>query len=113
MKSGLIIVYIGVETFSRTQLRRYGKSLDIFTIKRSIELLRQLGIRFTIGLIIFDPLMNLDELRENIKFIEENNLVGNISSISKEMRIQRGTPYYKMANKKRITLILNQDDLVF
>ena len=113
VKSGLIIVYIGVETFSRTQLRRYGKSLDIFTIKRSIELLRQLGIRFTIGLIIFDPLMNLDELRENIKFIEENNLVGNISSISKEMRIQRGTPYYKMANKKRITLILNQDDLVF
>ena len=113
VKSGLIIVYIGVETFSHTQLRRYGKSLDIFTIKRSIELLRQLGIRLTIGLIIFDPLMNLPELRENIKFIEENDLLGNISSISKEMRIQRGTPYYKMANKKGITLTLNQDDLVF
>jgi radical SAM superfamily enzyme YgiQ (UPF0313 family) len=113
VKSGLKIVYIGVETFSTTQLRRYGKSLDIFTIKRSIELLRQLRIRFTIGLIIFDPLMNLAELIENIKFIEENNLRGNISSISKEMRIQRGTPYYKMANKKGITLTLNQDDLVF
>lgn len=113
LRSGLIIVYIGVETFSPTQLRRYGKSLDLFTIKKSIELLQQLGIRFIIGLIIFDPLMNLSELRENIKFIEENNLLGNISSISKEMRIQRGTPYYKMANKKGITLTLNQDDLVF
>jgi len=113
VQSGLIYVYIGVESFSATQLRRYGKSLDIFTIKRSIELLQQLGIRFIIGLIIFDPLMNFAELRENIKFIEENNLLGNISSISKEMRIQRGTPYYKMANKKGITLTLNQDDLVF
>jgi len=113
VKSGLIIVYIGVETFSSTQLRRYGKSLDLITIKKSIELLQQMGIRFTIGLIIFDPLMNFAELKENIKFVEENNLLGNVSSISKEMRIQRGTPYYEMANKKGITLTLNQDDLVF
>lgn len=113
VQSGLIYVYIGVESFSAAQLRRYGKSLDIFTIKRSIEILQKLEIRFTIGLIAFDPLMNLSELIENIKFIEVNNLLGNISSISKEMRIQRGTPYYKMANKKGMTLTLSQDDLVF
>jgi anaerobic magnesium-protoporphyrin IX monomethyl ester cyclase len=113
VRSGLMYVYIGVETFSVTQLRRYGKSLDLSTIKKAIELLRQLGIRFTVGLITFDPLMDFDELKENIKFIEENNLIGNISSISKEMRIQRGTLYYEMVNKMGIALTFNQDDLVF
>lgn len=111
--AGLKYVYVGIETFSPVQRKRYSKNLDDVALRESIKVLRKLGIRFTIGLISFDPLMTFEELKENIAYIERYKILGNISSISKEMRIQKGTPYYEMARRRGLSMSLSQEDLVF
>lgn len=94
-KIGLKYCFLGVETFSPTQAARYGKRLDLSTFEKSIAYLRNLGIYYTIGLILWDPLMTVDELKTNLQFIESHNLLGKTASLLKPMRIMVNSKYWK------------------
>lgn len=98
-KIGLGRIFLGVESGSTGQLKRYTKGTKPEENLAAISLLRNLGIDIDIGMILFDPLMTLDELNENINFIEKAKIIGSISVLAHEVRIQENTPLLRILKK--------------
>jgi radical SAM superfamily enzyme YgiQ (UPF0313 family) len=72
---GLTQVYLGVESGSAAQLRRYYKGVRPEDNSLALEVLNDLGIQAACGWIMFDPLMAPGEIQENVRFIRRNNLL--------------------------------------
>lgn len=90
---GLKYCFLGIETFSETQSSRYNKRLDLSQFDEAISMLTGLNIHYTIGLIIWDPLMDKSELIQNLRFIKEKNLLGKTASLLKCLRVQINSQY--------------------
>ncbi|MCG8467923.1 MAG: cobalamin-dependent protein, partial [Gemmatimonadetes bacterium] len=66
--AGMYRLFMGLESGSNTQLKRYGKGIKVEHSIRAVRLLSALGIRLRFGFITFDPLMQgLRELKENLR----------------------------------------------
>ena len=90
-RAGLKKVFLGIESGSITQLKRYNKGLSIEESEMAISMVKdkfKLGLE--IGFIMFDPEVVLGEVIENIKFIERNAILENISWFLNILRIQAG-----------------------
>lgn len=73
-KAGLDRLFMGIESGSRAQLRRYGKGIDAEHSIIAIRILSALGIPLRFGFITFDQLMiGLEDLKENIAFLERTD----------------------------------------
>ena len=84
MKCGLKDLFVGIE--SGCNVNTNLKTID------KIRLLEEAGLSIDIGFIFFDYYMTPDNIKENIRFIEDNNLYTLASSLIKPLRIQ---PYTK------------------
>lgn len=74
-ESGWVWSFMGVESGSLSQLKRYGKGITPEQSRTAIKLMKELGIGFESGFIMFDPLMSAKEVLENVKFIQESGLL--------------------------------------
>ncbi len=95
MKCGLKDLFVGIESGCESQLRRYNKCTNINTnlkVINKIRILEEEGLSVDIGFIFFDYYMTPDDIKENIRFIEDNQLYTLASSLIKPIRIQ---PYTK------------------
>lgn len=95
MNCGLKDLFVGIESGCESQLRRYNKCTNVNTNLKTIEKIRLLekdGLSIDIGFIFFDYYMTPDDIKENIRFIEDNQLYTLASSLIKPIRIQ---PYTK------------------
>jgi radical SAM superfamily enzyme YgiQ (UPF0313 family) len=92
-------LFLGIESGSRSQLKRYGKGVTPEDNEIVLRFLKDIGIDVDIGFIMFDPLMTFDELLDNIEFIKRNGLDRSSSRVIKEMLVLPGTPYEKMLSK--------------
>jgi radical SAM superfamily enzyme YgiQ (UPF0313 family) len=92
-KAGLVKIFVGLESGSETQLKRYRKGFTLDEFTKAYELLKKSNIECEFGLILLDPLMNLEELKDSLSFLETNGYVYEISSICKELRVQIGNSY--------------------
>lgn len=91
---GVSKIFLGVESGSVKQLERYNKKLTPKEMLNAFDALKKIDIDMEAGFIMFDPLINIDEIKENIKFIR----TGKILDISdtrpdKCMRAQDMTDY--------------------
>jgi radical SAM superfamily enzyme YgiQ (UPF0313 family) len=93
---GLRKVFIGIESGSDSQLKRLGKGHSSFEALTSINAIKELNINLELGFIMFDPLCSLREIKENIDFLYNNDLVRHASFISNELRLQINVPYIKL-----------------
>ena len=93
-RAGLVKLFLGFESGVQSQIDRYGKGykLQEFIIAKSI--LDELEIEYELGYISIDPLMSLEELHESLLFIKEEGCIPYISSIYKELRVQKGNRSY-------------------
>lgn len=98
-EAGLRSLFLGIESGSDSQLRRYCKGVTAEQSVAAIELLNKLGIEQDIGYIIFDPLVTVDELMQTVEFLERCNLNSNMSRFAKDMRIVPFTHYHKVHGK--------------
>lgn len=92
---GLKDLFVGIESGCESQLRRYNKCTNVNINLKTIDKIRHLeeeGLSVDIGFIFFDYYMTLDNVKENIRFIEDNKLYTLASSLIKPIRIQ---PYTK------------------
>lgn len=101
--TGLRYCFLGLETFSKSQAIRYNKNLNLSNFKYTISFFKDRGIIYTIGLILWDPLMKKSELMENLDFIKSNCLLGNTASLLKTMRIQLNSQYSKKYEKLTVS----------
>lgn len=92
-KAGFDRLFVGIESGSATQLRRYGKGVTPEENETVLKVFKNIGIEPDIGFIMFDPLMSIEELRENILFISRNGLDRGESRLSKRMILIPGTRY--------------------
>ena len=68
-RHGLFLVFTGLEDGTDKGLRSLGKRMTVASARRGISILRQLGISFDYGFILFRPESTFDSLRENIRFL--------------------------------------------
>ena len=73
-EAGLSLIFVGIESFAPTQLRRFGKGTSPENHIKAIRLLESLNIELELGLILFDPLVTLDELRTNVEALKKTGL---------------------------------------
>jgi len=102
--AGLRTVYIGIETGSSTQLKRYNKGTNIQIAEEAIALCRKLDLNMAIGFIILDPLVSKKEIIENITFISRNHIEGNLSFPLNKLRCYPGIPYIAMIKNEEMKL---------
>lgn len=98
-EAGLRSLFLGIESGSDSQLRRYCKGVTVKQSVAAIELLNKLGIEQDIGYIIFDPLVTVDELMQTVQFFETCRISSHISRFAKDMRIIPYTHYYERYGK--------------
>jgi len=118
MAAGLDRVFLGLESFSPSQLKRYGKSISAHANYQAVKVLHELGVNVVAGYIPIDPLMDLGELRENLAGLRATGMYKNVSSPLSILRIQEGSAYLKMAQIRGRQDGVNyvgerSDDLVF
>ena len=93
-QAGLVKLFLGFESGVQSQIDRYGKGFKLqeFIVAKSI--LDELGIEYELGYISIDPLMTLEELQASLLFIKDEDCIPYISSIYKELRVQKGNRAY-------------------
>jgi hypothetical protein len=68
--NGATSVFLGIESGCDTVLKRIGKRISTEQIRRGVRIVRESGIKLTIGFIMFEPDATLAELEENFNFLE-------------------------------------------
>lgn len=113
-RAGLREVFLGIESGSKEQIRRYRKSSTAQSNIKAVRLLRKLGIQLDIGFIMFDPEMSLEELKYNINFLREAGLANHDARMNKKLRIEPFTCLEtEMREKGIIGKQLAVDDVIF
>jgi len=92
---GLRKIFLGIESGSAEQLKRYNKQHNPDEAVIVINLLRKLKLQIEIGYIIFDPLCSLQDVKENINYLLKNKLSEITSSLGSglELRLHFATQY--------------------
>jgi radical SAM superfamily enzyme YgiQ (UPF0313 family) len=91
--SGLRKAFLGIESGSSSQLRRYAKGHTPEDAAVAAAVLHDLGVDVEVGWIMFDPLCSRAELAENVEFLRATGLFRNTSYVFSEMRLQIGGRY--------------------
>ncbi len=93
-KAGLREIFIGVESCSKEQLKRYKKGVSPNDNLKAIKVLQKLGFTVDTGFILFDPKMDYEDLKASVELIEDIHKLGIDSRSIKSLRVQPKTQYY-------------------
>lgn len=88
-------VFIGIESGSTEQIKRYKKNNEQLKSIKAVMTLNSLSINVDIGFILFDPFMTLDDLIKNLDFVLQAGIVTNYSRLAKKLRVEPLTSYAK------------------
>lgn len=110
--AGLIRVFLGLESGSQSQLRRYGKQVTVEENYKAIEILHDLGVDVVAGYIPIDYLMTVTELHETLEFLEKTGMGLKVSNPLSILRVQAGSSYQKLMKHEGL-LGEQTEDLVF
>ncbi|MDQ7826494.1 MAG: cobalamin-dependent protein [Candidatus Eremiobacteraeota bacterium] len=91
VEKGLTHVFIGIESLSDTQLRRYRKGSRVSQITAAAGMLRELSISCSAGFIPFDPFVTVPELAENFRNLRDTGIIAMVNTPLKVLRLQKGT----------------------
>ncbi|OAT80739.1 B12-binding domain-containing radical SAM protein [Desulfotomaculum copahuensis] len=75
VEAGLRDVFLGVESGARSALDRFRKGTTVAQNERALKILRNLGIHISLGFINFDPGATLEEIKENLYFLQRMDLL--------------------------------------
>ncbi len=97
---GLDMVFTGVESFVPRQLDLFRKGVTAEKNIQAIQILKEKGIPFSLGLILFDPYTTIDELIYNIDVLLEleyynTDYAGAFPvSLNDPLKVVKGSPIY-------------------
>lgn len=81
-ENGLSRLFVGIESGSDDQLQRYQKGYTANSVISAIRYFSLLGVKLRFGFIFFDPLMTIQDIRDNIEFLGRTDIVLNKDEIS-------------------------------
>ena len=73
--AGLTRLLLGIESGRPDVLKRLGKHASIAGNEKAIATIREAGREPEIGFIMFDAASTLDDIRENLKFLQRNRIL--------------------------------------
>jgi anaerobic magnesium-protoporphyrin IX monomethyl ester cyclase len=89
---GLKHVYVGIESVSSRQLKLFNKNVVKDQNRRALEILDELNIEYNIGLILYDPYSQLEEIADTARFLR--SIQGFPLGLN-GLNILPGTPLYE------------------
>lgn len=96
---GLRQVFLGIESGSPIQLRRYAKGHKTEECLAASKIVLEVGCHLELGFIMFDPLCSLAEVVENVDFLLDNKLSEYVSGPTSELRLQLGSRYLSILER--------------
>ena len=99
-EAGFAFLFIGTESGSPTQLRRYGKAATPYENEEALKIIEEAGIRAVPGFIMFDPEVTLEELKENISFLRRTGMDKRVTYSLKAFIPMHGIPMSQRLIKK-------------
>lgn len=124
VQAGLKDIFIGLESFSPPQLKRYGilpfgkhtkgekKQADANS--QVVELLDNSEVTLVAGFIPIDPLMiDINELEYNLIMLKTSKMYRHVTNPLHVLRVQVGTAYENLAKHAGLISEKNKVDLVF
>jgi radical SAM superfamily enzyme YgiQ (UPF0313 family) len=67
--AGLFLVYMGLESGSEQGLETLAKGVDVQQNLAAVRVLKELGLTFEFGFMLFDPSTTFASIRDNIAFL--------------------------------------------
>ena len=78
--AGMWLAYLGIESGNGEGLRVLNKQISVEQNRRAIGLLKDLGVRYDFGFMLFDPSSTFATVRENVRFLREICLDGSATA---------------------------------
>jgi anaerobic magnesium-protoporphyrin IX monomethyl ester cyclase len=106
--AGLTRLLLGIESGRPEVLKRLGKHASITGNEQAIATVREAGLEPEIGFIMFDAASTLDDILENLKFLQRNRLVDRLGRTANLLYHDhvafKGTPGYQTALHRKMLL---------
>jgi radical SAM superfamily enzyme YgiQ (UPF0313 family) len=112
-RAGFEEVFLGIESGCDRQLKRYCKGADSETNAMAVRILQEEGFYVDIGFLMFDPEASLNDIRENIVFLERTGLINTDARLIKEVRVVPSTPLAHSLSNRGLLGALNYDQLKY
>jgi radical SAM superfamily enzyme YgiQ (UPF0313 family) len=112
--AGLFLVYMGIESGVDAGLEVLHKQMTVEQNLAGVQNLKQLGILFGYGFMLFDPSSSFESVRENIKFLRQIVGDGSAAATFSRMLPYGGTPIRdQLQQEGRLRGDLTHPDYVF
>jgi anaerobic magnesium-protoporphyrin IX monomethyl ester cyclase len=113
-EAGLFLVYMGIESGVEAGLDVLHKQMTVEQNLAAVQTLKQLGIIFGYGFMLFDPSSSFESIRGNIKFLRQIVGDGSAAATFSRMLPYGGTPIRDQLRKEgRLRGDLTHPDYVF
>jgi len=86
-------IFVGVESGSPSQLRRYGKGQTVEQTADALRVGSSLGLPMEFGFITFDPLLTPSELTENIEFLARTDIMSPVTPGGVQTKLEKVADY--------------------
>ena len=112
--AGLFLVYMGIESGVEAGLEVLFKQMTVEQNLTGVQTLKELGILFGYGFMLFDPSSSFESVRENIGFLRQIVGDGSAAAVFSRMLPYGGTPIRDQLQKQgRLRGDLTRPDYVF
>ncbi len=106
VEAGLTRLLLGIESGGREVLKRLGKHASVTGNERAIATVREAGLEPEIGFIMFDAASTLDDILQNLKFLQRNRLLDRLGRTANLLYHDhvafKGTPGYQTALQRNM-----------
>jgi len=90
--AGLYVVYLGIESGNSAGLQTLNKKLTSEQSLHATDVLREIGLPYSYGFMLFDPSSTFDSVRENVAFLRRITAGGAVPAVMTRMLPYAGTP---------------------
>lgn len=112
-EAGLSLVYLGVESLSDTQLKRYGKGVRAIDSIKAVEVIEAIEIPMELGYILFDPLLTFSELQENVAWLTSRSFPKYVGQLFNNLRVQRDSAFVSLLRFRGLLGNYNPDTIEY
>jgi hypothetical protein len=110
---GLSLLFVGCESFSDKQLKRFAKANTAEGNIEAMKILERIGIPAETGFIMFDPFATIEDLLQNIDNLERHGLWRAASQTLSRMDIQEGSRLQKWVTREGLIGDYDMDQMTF